>query len=68
MIAAANRNGVKLQIGFMRRYDESFVEAKKRIESGEIGDVVLVSSHTRGPSVPSLGCMIFKKAMVPWPK
>ncbi len=52
MIAAANRNGVKLQIGFMRRYDESFVEAKKRIESGEIGDVVLVSSHTRGPSVP----------------
>ena len=29
MIDAAEQNGVKLQIGFMRRHDESFEEAKK---------------------------------------
>jgi myo-inositol 2-dehydrogenase/D-chiro-inositol 1-dehydrogenase/scyllo-inositol 2-dehydrogenase (NAD+) len=52
MIEAANTNSVKLQIGFMRRFDESFVEAKKIIDSGEIGDVVLIKSHTRGPSKP----------------
>ncbi len=44
--------GVKLQIGFMRRYDESFMAAHGRIEAGEIGDVVLVKSLTHGPSVP----------------
>lgn len=52
MIAAANQNGVKLQIGFMRRFDESFREAKKLIEEGEIGEIVLVKSQTRGPSKP----------------
>lgn len=52
MIEAANAGKVKLQIGFMRRFDESFIQAKRAVESGEIGDVVLVKSNTRGPSVP----------------
>jgi myo-inositol 2-dehydrogenase/D-chiro-inositol 1-dehydrogenase/scyllo-inositol 2-dehydrogenase (NAD+) len=52
MIAAASKNDVKLQIGFMRRYDRNFMEAKERIEQGEIGDVVLVKSLTHGPSIP----------------
>ena len=42
MIEAAEKNHVKLQIGFMRRFDESFQEAKKMIEIGEIGEVVSV--------------------------
>ncbi len=52
MIAAAKANKVKLQIGFMRRFDESFMQAKETIDQGEIGDVILVKSLTRGPSVP----------------
>lgn len=52
MIIAANESKVKLQIGFMRRFDENFLQAKEVIASGEIGDVVLVKSNTRGPSVP----------------
>ncbi len=44
--------GVKLQIGFMRRFDDSFVAAKKVIDSGKIGEVVMVRSNTRGPSIP----------------
>lgn len=52
MIAAAETNNVKLQVGFMRRYDESFMATKEMIDTGEIGDVVLVKSHTRGPSTP----------------
>lgn len=52
MIAAAKQHKVKLQVGFMRRFDESFQQAKAIVESGEIGDVVLVKSLTRGPSHP----------------
>jgi len=52
MIDACGAAGVRLQIGFMRRFDDSFVAARQRIDAGEIGDVVLVKSLTHGPSVP----------------
>lgn len=52
MIKAASDNNVKLQLAFMRRFDDSFIQAKQVVESGEIGDVVMVRSNTRGPSVP----------------
>lgn len=52
MIEAAERNNVQLHLAFMRRFDSSFRQAKKMVESGEIGDVVLVKSTTRGPSIP----------------
>ena len=52
MIAAAAKNNVVLQIGFMRRFDRSFVYAKEQVKQGAIGDVVLVKSLTRGPSIP----------------
>jgi predicted dehydrogenase len=52
MIAACSAAKVKLQLGFMRRYDDSFTAAKERVAAGEIGEVVLVKSLTHGPSVP----------------
>lgn len=52
MIAAVRRAEVKLQIGFMRRFDASFVAAKRRIDAGDIGNVVLVKSLTHGPTTP----------------
>ena len=52
MIAAADNGGVVLQIGFMRRFDESYIKAKETLERGVIGDVVMVRSNTRGPSEP----------------
>ena len=52
MIRAVDKHGVKLQMGFMRRFDEGFRRAKEIAESGAIGDVVMVRSNTRGPSVP----------------
>lgn len=52
MIAAADRAGVVLQIGFMRRFDQSFQAAYERVRAGEIGDVVLVKSCTHGPTYP----------------
>lgn len=52
MIEACDRNHVKLQIGFMRRFDASFREAKRLVDSGAIGDLVQIHSNTRGPSKP----------------
>ena len=52
MIAAADKAGVILQIGFMRRFDDHFRAAHERVKAGEIGDVVLVKSCTHGPTYP----------------
>lgn len=52
MIAACDKAGVKLQIGFMRRFDASFREAKRLLDSGAIGELVQIHSNTRGPSKP----------------
>ena len=52
MIAAAERGKVILQIGFMRRFNESFLAAKARIDAGDIGKVVQVKTLTHGPTYP----------------
>lgn len=52
MIEACDKAGVKLQIGFMRRFDASFREAKRLVDSGAIGELVQIHSNTRGPSKP----------------
>ncbi len=52
MISVARRNNVKLQIGFMRRFDPEFRKAKSLIDEGAIGKPVLVKSVGRGPGLP----------------
>ena len=52
MIASAERAGVVLQIGFMRRFQPEFVGARNRIEAGELGEPMLIKSLTRGPGLP----------------
>lgn len=52
MIAAAGKANVILQIGFMRRHDLAFTEAKRLLDSGLIGGLVQIKSITHGPSVP----------------
>ncbi len=52
MIAACEKHRVKLQIGFMRRFDASFREAKRLLDEGSIGELVQIHSNTRGPSKP----------------
>lgn len=52
MISSCKKHGVKLQVAFMRRFDAGFRAAKERIDAGEIGEVVMVRSNTRGPNRP----------------
>ena len=56
-IAALNTvaaNGVRLQIGFMRRYDPAYAAAMKRVEAGEIGEPVIFKSVGRDKDIPPL--------------
>jgi scyllo-inositol 2-dehydrogenase (NAD+) len=52
--SACREKAALVQVGFMRRFDSGYMEAKKRIESGEAGDPVSVRSTSRDPSCPPL--------------
>ena len=48
--AAVERHPDKLFfLGFMRRYDHSYQVAKKKMENGDIGDVILVRCYSQDP-------------------
>ncbi len=53
-LEAVAASGVRLQVGFMRRYDPPYVAAMKRIEAGEIGEPVIFKSVGRDKDVPPL--------------
>ena len=53
-LQAVAKAGVRLQIGFMRRYDPAYAAAMKRIEAGEIGVPVIFKSVGRDKDAPPL--------------
>jgi len=50
--SAVTRANVKLQLGFMRRFDDGFMRAKEMLQSGEMGRVMIIKSTGRGPGGP----------------
>jgi predicted dehydrogenase len=46
-LEATKKAGSFLQVGHMRRYDAPYVEAKKRIDAGELGQIVIFKSIGR---------------------
>ena len=53
-LAAVDAAGVKLQIGFNRRFDANHVRIKRAIDSGEIGEPHLLSIISRDPTPPPI--------------
>jgi myo-inositol 2-dehydrogenase/D-chiro-inositol 1-dehydrogenase len=53
-IAAVEKAGVKLQVGFNRRFDPSFRKAKKMVAEGKIGTPHLVRISSRDPEPPPI--------------
>ena len=51
---AVAKAGVRLQIGFMRRYDPAYEAAMKRVEGGEIGEPAVFKSVGRDKDVPPI--------------
>ena len=52
ILDVVKKEGVLLQLGFMRRFDPEFVAAASRIEAGEIGQPMMIKSNTHGPGLP----------------
>jgi myo-inositol 2-dehydrogenase/D-chiro-inositol 1-dehydrogenase len=53
-IAAVKKFGVKLQVGFNRRFDPSFKKAKELVAKGTIGTPHLVRISSRDPEPPPI--------------
>jgi inositol 2-dehydrogenase len=53
-VEAAKAAGVKLQVGFHRRFDPDWSAATARIKGGELGDVYLFRTSLRDMSPPSI--------------
>ena len=54
LLDAVSKAGVRMQVGFMRRYDPAYSAAMKRIEAGEIGTPVVFKSLGRDKDGPPL--------------
>lgn len=53
-MAAVRKAGVKLQMGFMRRFDPPYAAAKQKIDEGLIGKPVMFKATSRDPKRTSL--------------
>lgn len=53
-INTVEKAGVKLQVGFNRRFDHNFARVRELIRNGEIGDVHLLRITSRDPVPPPI--------------
>jgi myo-inositol 2-dehydrogenase/D-chiro-inositol 1-dehydrogenase len=53
-LAAVEKAGVKLQVGFNRRFDKSFQRVREIVASGEIGYPCILSITNRDPDFPAM--------------
>ena len=53
-LAAVEKAGVKLQVGFNRRFDKSFQRVHEIVASGEIGRPCILRITNRDPEPPSV--------------
>ncbi|PKN84793.1 MAG: inositol 2-dehydrogenase [Chloroflexi bacterium HGW-Chloroflexi-8] len=53
-LAVVEKAGVKLQVGFNRRFDKSFQRVHKIVDSGEIGRPCILRITSRDPELPAM--------------
>jgi myo-inositol 2-dehydrogenase / D-chiro-inositol 1-dehydrogenase len=53
-IEACKRNGVRLQVGFQRHFDQDFLAAKKAVEDGVLGDLRFIRLVSRDRTSPPI--------------
>ena len=52
VIETIQKHNVSCQVGFMRRFDPAYAEAKRRIEAGDIGKPIYFKGVSRDGNVP----------------
>jgi myo-inositol 2-dehydrogenase / D-chiro-inositol 1-dehydrogenase len=66
---AVAKAGVACLVGFQRRYDPTFAALKRRLDSGEVGEVEVLAITSRDPGAPPLAYLqrsggIFKDMLI----
>jgi myo-inositol 2-dehydrogenase/D-chiro-inositol 1-dehydrogenase len=51
-LEAVESAGVKLQVGFNRRFDPTFSRVRKAVTDGDVGDIQIVKITSRDPEAP----------------
>ncbi len=51
-LAAVHRSGIKLMVGFNRRFDPNFAALKRRLDAGEIGKLEILTIISKDPAPP----------------
>jgi len=54
VMEAVDRNNVKIQIGFNRRFDHNFAKVKELIDSGQLGEIHVIKITSRDPEPPNI--------------
>ncbi|NTJ67677.1 inositol 2-dehydrogenase [Agrobacterium rhizogenes] len=54
VVAIAKNAGIRLMLGFNRRYDPNFAGVRAAINQGRIGDVEMVTITSRDPGAPDI--------------
>ena len=54
VISAVEKAGVKLQVGFNRRYDHNFAEIKRLANEGKLGKLQTIKITSRDPEPPAI--------------
>jgi myo-inositol 2-dehydrogenase/D-chiro-inositol 1-dehydrogenase len=54
VVNVIKERGIPVQLGFMRRFDPSYLRAKQKIEAGELGRIELFRALSRDTYPPSL--------------
>ena len=54
VVKYVSERSTRAMVDFNRRFDRDYLELKRVVDSGEIGDVELIQLSTRGPSMPPL--------------
>jgi predicted dehydrogenase len=60
--AAVAKADIRLQLGFMRRFDDGFLRAREILASGDMGRVMIIKSTGRGPGGPGPWMWDLKKS------
>jgi myo-inositol 2-dehydrogenase / D-chiro-inositol 1-dehydrogenase len=55
MVGIVKGGGIKFQVGYQRRFDNSYLKARKVVEGGDLGKLLLLKEHNRDPPGPILG-------------
>jgi myo-inositol 2-dehydrogenase / D-chiro-inositol 1-dehydrogenase len=54
-LAAVQEAGVKLQLGFQRRFDADFKRVRQAVQDGDVGTPYSISIVSRDPGLPPIG-------------